>query len=123
MKKRWQDIVIFVLGLWLMLSTAILPRTMDDHVLFNNSKIVGLLLMLVAFAAIVRPNAWKEWPMVVLAAWLISASYLLDNDLPNASFTMLAGNQLIVGLLVMVAAAFGLYRRRAIRDMDNTTPV
>lgn len=120
MNKRWQDMVILFLGFWLVVSPFILPRTMGDFKLFNNSLIVGALLTVVAIAAIIRPNAWIEFALVALASWLMAASYLFGNGvLISGSLTTLAGNQLIVGLLVMAAAAFGLYRRKAIRDMSN----
>lgn len=120
MKKRWQDIATLVLGLWLIVSPFILSRTMGDYVLLNNSMIVGVFIQMAAIAAIMRPNAWKEWILLVLGSWLIAASYFLGNgELFNGSLTTLAENQFIVGLLVMVDAAFGLYRRTAIRDMDK----
>lgn len=120
MKKRWQDMATLVLGFWLIVSPFILSRTIGDFKLFNNSLIVGVLLTVVAIAAILRPNAWIEFILVALASWLVAASYLFGSGvLISGSLTTLAGNQLIVGLLVMAAAAFGLYRRKAIRDMSN----
>lgn len=120
MKTIWQDTVILLLGFWLIVSPFILPRTMGDFVLFNNSLIVGVFLTLAAIAAMFRPNAWKEWMHVALGSWLIAASDLLGNgELLSGSFTALAKNQLIVGLLILAAAAFGLYRRKAIRDMSK----
>ena len=120
MKKRWQDMATLGLGFWLIVSPFILSRTIGDFKLFNNSLIVGVLLTVVAIAAILRPNAWIEFILVALASWLVAASYLFGSGvLISGSLTTLAGNQLIVGLLVMAAAAFGLYRRKAIRDMSN----
>lgn len=120
MEKKWQDLATIVLGFWLIISPFILPRTLGDYVLFNNSLIIGLLLMLAATAAILRPNAWKEWIVAALASWLIAASYFFGNGvLIDGAITTLAGNHLIVGLLAMADAAFGLYRRQAIRDMDK----
>ncbi len=120
MKKIWQDMVTLLLGFWLIVSPFVLPRIMGDYVLFNNALIVGVFITLAAIAAIVRPNAWKEWILVVLGSWLVASSYLLGNrELFDGSITTLAENQLIVGLLVLVDASFGLFRRRAIRDMDK----
>lgn len=112
--------VTLLLGFWLIVSPFVLPRIMGDYVLFNNALIVGVFITLAAIAAIVRPNAWKEWILVVLGSWLVASSYLLGNrELFDGSITTLAENQLIVGLLVLVDASFGLFRRRAIRDMDK----
>ncbi len=122
MKKRWQDMATLLLGLWLIVSPFVLPGTAGDTVIVNTSMIVGVFLTLAAIAAIVSPNAWKEWIVVILASWLIASSYFFGDAQPfdeSFSFTALGMSQLIVGLLVMVDATFGLYRRKAIRDMDH----
>lgn len=124
MKKRWQDVTELVLGFWLMISPFILPRALGDDALFNNSLIVGLLIQVVAVAAIIRPNAWKEWLFVILGAWLIASSYFFNNEeffpgLFGSKVFALAESQLIVGVLVLISAAFGLFRRRSIREMDK----
>lgn len=119
-KRRWQDMATLGFGFWLIISPFILPRTTGDYVLFNNSLIIGILLSVVALATLSRPNAWKEWAVVALASWLIAASYFFGNGgVLNGTNTILSWNQLIVGLLVMADAAIGLYRRQAIRDMDE----
>ena len=124
MKKSWQDVSILVLGFWLLISPFFLPRTPGDEALFTNSLIVGLFLQLAAIAAIMRPNAWKEWAFVILGAWLIASSYFFNNEelfpgLFGSSAFVLSENGLIVGVLVMIGATFGLYRRRSIREMDK----
>lgn len=123
MEKRWQDVVTLLLGLWLVVSPFMFPRTIDDNAFFISSIIVGVLLILAAIAAILRPNAWKEWIVVILGSWLVSSAYFLGSGVPVPneafSFTLLAKSQFFVGLLVLVDATFGLYRRRAIRDMDK----
>ena len=122
MKKRWQDMATLLLGLWLIVSPFVLPGTPGNTVIVNTSMIVGVFLTLAAIAAIVNPNAWKEWIVVILASWLIASSYFFGDAQPfdeSFSFTALGASQLIVGLLVMIDATFGLYRRKAIRDMDH----
>ena len=122
MKKRWQDIVTLLLGFWLIVSPFVLPRTTADEVIVNTSMIIGVFLTLVAIAAIFRPNAWKEWIVVLLAAFLITSAYFFGDAQPfdeAFSFTAMGMSQFIVGLLVMIDATFGLYRRKAIRDMDS----
>ena len=119
--KRWQDFATLFLGGWLMVSPFFLHRPIVDNALFNNSLILGLFVALAAAAAIIRPNAWKEWILVALASWLIASSYFLgSNHEANGYFTALAMSQLVVGLLIMIDGAFGLYRKQAIRDMDAT---
>lgn len=124
MKKRWHDVTILVLGIWLLISPFILPRTIGDEALFTNSLIVGLFLQLAAIAAIMRPNAWKEWIFVILGAWLISSSFLFGqeeafNGLFNSSVFGIPENGVIVGVLVLIGAGVGLFKRKSIREMDK----
>lgn len=128
MKKRWQDVTELVLGFWLILSPFFLPRTLGDDALFNNSLIVGVLILVAAIAAIMRPNAWKEWFFVILGAWLISSSYFFNQaeffpGLFGSSVFGLAESQLIVGVLVLIGGGVGLFRRRSIREMDKPSAV
>lgn len=120
MKKIWQDMVTLGLGFWLIVSPLILPRTLGDHVLFNNSLIVGVFITLVAVAAILRPIALQAWILMALGSWLVAASYFLGyEEFFNRPLTALAENQLIVGVLVVIDAAFYLFRRKAISDIDK----
>ena len=122
MKKRWQDIATLFMGFWLIVSPFILNRIVGDEVIVNISMGTGVLLTAVAIVGIINPNAWLEWIVLVLASWLIASSFFFGDALSfsrSFSFTGLAKNQFIVGLLIMIAATFGLYRRRAIRDMDK----
>lgn len=126
MKKRWHDVMVLVLGIWLLISPFFLPRTVGDENLFTNSLIIGLFLQLAAIAAIMRPNAWKEWIFVILGAWLISSSFLFSkedtfNGLFSSSVFGLPENGVIVGILVLIGAGFGLFKRKSIREMDKPT--
>lgn len=120
LKKRWQDVITLLFGVWLIVSPFVLPRSLEDHTLVNHSLAIGAVLMAAALWAIARPNAWKEWVIAFLGAWLIAATYTLPPGMHfSGSLSAIADNMVIVGLLILVDAAFGLYRRQAINDMDK----
>src|SRR3569833_792894 len=104
MKRHWQDMGTLLLGTWLVVAPFIIPRTLGDVAIFNDSLIVGALVQVTALAAVVRPNAWKEWAVLVLASWSIASSYFFDNNeqknkhQKNRQNTK-AGKQNIIGLL------------------------
>src|SRR3569832_1893444 len=74
-KRHWQDMGTLLLGTWLVVAPFIIPRTLGDVAIFNDSLIVGALVQVPALAAVIRPNAWKEWAVLVLASWSIASSY------------------------------------------------
>lgn len=126
MKKRWHDVAILLLGTWLLVSAFFLPRTVGDEDLFTNSLLVGLFLQVSAIAAIMRPNAWKEWIFVILGSWLIASSFLFGkeesfNGLFSSSVFGLPENGVVVGVLVLIGAGIGLFKRKSIREMDKPT--
>lgn len=123
LKRQWQDVVTFFLGVWLVISPFLLPMPEENVALFNNTLIVGTLVQWTAIINIVRPNAWKEWLTVILAAWSMSSAYFFDDGmLVDGLDVPLGANLFIVGGLLMVDAIFGLYRRKAIHDMDKPLP-
>src|SRR3569832_2059234 len=124
MKRHWQVLGSLFLGSWLVVAPFIIPRTLGDVAIFNDSLIVGALVQVTALAAVVRPNAWKEWAVLVLAAWSIASSYFFDygvllNGLHLYGHFSIAGSLFITGLLMMIDATIGLYRQKSIREKDR----
>ena len=98
-EQRWQDWTNVLLGAWLVVAPFIGIGATNDTAAIN-SYVTGVAIALFAFAAISRPQKWKEYTNLVLGLWLILAPFVLG-------FTNLAGpmwNQIIVGLLVGGAA-------------------
>lgn len=94
-EARWQDWTNVLLGAWLVLSPFIGIGVTGDAAAIN-SYLAGTAVAFFAFAAITRPEIWKEFTNLVLGFWLIVAPFTLG-------FTNLMGpmlNQIIVGLLV-----------------------
>jgi hypothetical protein len=52
-------------------------------------------------------RAWEEWINVILGAWLVICSWLLDISYPPAKT-----NFVIVGLLVLVLAVYEIWEAR-----------
>src|SRR3569832_1854044 len=74
MKRHWQDMGTLLLGTWLVVAPFNIPRTLGDVAIFNDSLIVRALVQVTALAAVVRPNAKKEWAVLVLASWAGAAA-------------------------------------------------
>src|SRR3569833_1723669 len=121
MKRHWQDMGTLLLGTWLVVAPFIIPRTLGDVAIFNDSLIVGALVQVTALAAVVRPNAWKEWAVLVLASWSIASSYFFDYGVLlnwlhlNGHFTK-TKKQNNNKKQMMIDATIGLYRQKSIRD-------
>lgn len=94
-QNRWQDWTNVLLGTWLVLAPFVGIGVASDAASIN-SFVIGAAVVVIAFAAIIRADPWKEYTNLVLGLWLIIAPFVF-------SFTNLAGptfNQIVVGLLV-----------------------
>jgi len=98
-QQRWQDRTILLLGAYLVLAP-FLGIGAIGGVAAVNSYLIGTAVVVVAFAAIARPEIWEEYTNLILGLWLIIAPFVL-------SFTTLTGptwNQIIVGILISAAS-------------------
>ena len=94
-EARWQDWSIALLGVWLVISPLIGIGS-TAGVAATNSYLVGIAVAFFAFAAISRPQMWKEFTNLVLGFWLIVAPFTLG----FANLLVPTINQMVVGILV-----------------------
>ena len=92
---RWKDACNLVLGVWLALSPWVLAYATEATAAWN-AHVVGVIIAVASFAALVAFQKWEEWVSTALAAWLIVSPYLLG----FSGMTAALWNQIIVGLLV-----------------------
>ncbi len=112
MKTRWQDWMILILGVWLVLS----PFWMAGYASAVstaawNSYVLGVAVAIFAAAALANPRRWEEWFQLALAIWLIISPFVLlffDNE--NGA----AWNTMFVGALIGVDAVSILVQRPAV---------
>jgi len=96
---RWQDVINFLLGLWLIASPWVLSFAGETTAAWN-AAVIGVAVALAAMSALVAYQAWEEWIAAALAAWLIVSPFVLGFSGMQAA----AWNHLVVGLLVGVLA-------------------
>lgn len=105
--RRWQDMVMLVLGLWLIVSPFILQYGDYTGIAALNSYILGVGVMVFAAIALVRPELWEEQVNMILGVWLIIAPYVLGFGEETAALV----NHFIVGLLIVADALWAMFPR------------
>lgn len=102
----WARIVSVVIGLWLMVSPAILRMSRAAN---DNFRIVGPLVISASVVAMWGATRGLRWLNVPLGAWLLVAPWLFHFG-TAALVTSLAAGVLLIGLAFAageVEAAFG----------------
>jgi hypothetical protein len=106
-ERRWQDGVMLVLGLWLIVSPFFLSYVDLTGMAALNSYVFGIGIAIFAIIALAKPQAWEEWVNLVLGIWLIVAPIVLGfRDETTATI-----NHFVVGLLVGADALYAMYPR------------
>jgi hypothetical protein len=103
LSSQWPDAGNLLLGLWLAMSPWI-PSYANEVTPAWNAHVVGVIIAVAALAALAAFQEWEEWVNVTLGAWLVLSPYLLG----LASHTTAFWNQIIVGMLVALLAAWTL---------------
>ena len=112
MKKRWEDAVNLVLGMWLFFSPFIMKFTMIQAVI--NAGILGVAIIVFTVWALAVPKVWEEWVNTGLGLWLVISPWILGFT-PETSATW---NTVIVGLVVLVMS---LKATRPVRRISTAT--
>jgi hypothetical protein len=90
----WKDAVNLILGIWLALSPTVLAYVNEDIPALN-ATVVGVIIAVLATAALLSFARWEEWLNAALGVWLIVSPFLLGYP---AHMELI--NQIVVGLLV-----------------------
>lgn len=94
-EARWQDWTLVLLGVWLVISPFI-GIGVTEGTAAVNSYLIGTAVAFFAFAAISKPQMWKEFTNLVLGFWLVVAPFTLG----FANLLAPTVNQVTVGILV-----------------------
>lgn len=99
-------------GLWLIISPFVLGYSALRGTMWNDI-IVGIIVAVVAAVKIFRGRdlPWLSWINVVLGIWLILSPFIFG----NASDTRVLYNEIIVGIIVAVLAAWSALGARGTR--------
>jgi hypothetical protein len=95
----WQDSLNFLLGLGLFLSPWALGYVTEGGAALN-AHIVGVVILVMALAALFAFRVWEEWISAILGAWLIVAPWVLNfSGHPAATRT-----SVLIGIATLVLA-------------------
>ena len=127
--SNWQDWCSFILGVWLFISPWVLqfgsapaaspagapgappPGGLAAGNAAWNAWVLGVIIALVAIAAIREVLPWEEWVNFVLGIWLFIAPWVLSfSGLAKASW-----DHWIVGILVFLLSLSSLSMARTMR--------
>jgi uncharacterized membrane protein YfcA len=109
--KYWEDWCAWLLGFWLCISPWLLGFDLEPTAT-RTAVITGILIVFVERITITLHRRWDEWINVILGAWLVICSWMLDISYPAAKTNFVA-----VGLLVLVLALYEIWEVR--RESGN----
>jgi hypothetical protein len=95
-EKRWQDGVMIILGLWLLISPFALRYANVTGIESISSYVFGIAVVLFASIAVARPQMWEEWINLVLGICLILSPFVLQ----FGTDTVARWNHIVLGVLV-----------------------
>lgn len=104
-ESRWQDVVMFILGLWLLISPFVLQFSSYTETAALTSYVFGIGVMVIAAVALARPRMWEEQVNLILGTWLFIAPFILGFQAETAAMA----NHLLLGLLIVGDAMWAVY--------------
>jgi SPW repeat len=101
---RWQNSLIAIMGVWLIMSPLVLGFQ-DLQLPMRNSVFAGIAILIVAAPAIDFPETWEELLSVLLGMWLISSPLILGFQ----GLAVALYNSVIVGSAVVILALWATF--------------
>ena len=117
--KRWQDVGNLLIGIWLLISPIFIQYPSDVPNAAWNAYALGVAIAIFAACAVYMPRAWEEGINVLLGLWMIAAPWVLK----FASYKDAAMNAVIVGVLVVILAAWAMARDKNFEKWRHDRPV
>lgn len=99
-ERRWQDGLMIVLGLWLIISPFTLQYPDYMGIAALSSYVFGVAVILFAALALARPQMWEEWVNLALGILLILSPFALRFD----DIVVARWNHVVLGLLICADA-------------------
>ncbi|NTV09750.1 MAG: SPW repeat protein [Zoogloea sp.] len=106
-KKRWQDGVTLLAGIWFILAPWALGYGDAPQPVLYNSVLIGLALILFSAGALAKPQTWEEVIDFLIGVWAIISPWALG-------YTAMRGlmlNSVLIGLVVAVLALWNATER------------
>ncbi|MGY1452797.1 SPW repeat domain-containing protein [Streptomyces sp. SS8] len=99
--------LMLLAGIWLILASWFLRYPFGDAAVDaqRNETGVGIVLLLVAFARIVRPRGWlSDLAVLLLGVWLLVAPALIDYGGTENTPRVAQTNEIVMGVVLVVLA-------------------
>lgn len=97
-QQRWQDGLTFVLGFWLLVSPYFYNTPFALDAMTSNTIVMGLVVMVIAIAAMSRYQPWEEYLETLVGVWLVFSPFILGfTDMTFATI-----NHIVVGAVIVI---------------------
>lgn len=114
-EQHWQDWLIAVVGVWLVISNWFLAYAIPEaapattgSVIYWNAIGSGVLAIVLGIAALASFRIWEEWADIVLGLWLVASPWALG----FASVSTAVWNVALCGAVIILSAVWALYDTR-----------
>lgn len=108
-EPHWQDWLMAVVGLWLILANwvlaPLLPGGVSPEPVAWNYVIAGAAALTLGVAAIAAFRIWEEWAGLLIGLWLMVSPWVLG--FVSSPITM--WNVMISGLIIVFIAGWSIY--------------
>jgi len=110
-EKRWQDWLNLLIGIWLFISPWVIGFAGADFGASWNAWILGVAIVVFSAIAVSLPQVWEEVVNILLGIWMVVSSWVI-----GVASRAAETNAVIVGLLVIMFAAWAMAMKREWRD-------
>ena len=115
-EKRWQDWLNLLIGIWLFISPWVIGFAGGDSPASWNAWILGVAIVVFSAFAVSLPQVWEEVVNILLGIWMVISSWVI-----GVASRAVETNAVIVGLLVILFAAWAMAMRREWHDKATTS--
>lgn len=109
--RRWQDQVILLLAIWLIVSPWAMAYPSDSPPAIN-AFIAGGIMAVLAMFDLYKTYAWAVFLNIIVGAWVVFSPWLVDVMHDRA----MSASMLVVGL---AAIALGIWELRTDPDLHQ----
>lgn len=114
--KHWQDPVNCLLGLWFVLSPWVVGYQ-DSSGAVATAIVLGILMIIASFGAMLVPKAWEEWSEVVLGILMIIAPWVVQFSSNGDAMR----TSVITGIVTLILALWTLLTDKDFGTMTHKT--
>jgi hypothetical protein len=100
---RWQDVISFLLGVWLFVSPWILGYA-NTGMPATLAWLLGIIVVVLAALAILASQRWEEWLNAAIGLWIFVSPWVVHARVNREALW----NSLIVGALLVILSLWSL---------------